>query len=220
MDEISVRGAKLDRAEPGRVGANRSRRERLLQRLNAFDAQFLRRRVSPAERDRARPDGPPPPLRLGNAALPGPRAIDVGLPPGVGELNAWDGALRPDEPGDPLQRLEVLFAPDAEILRRNPSFGRDRRRLGEDEARAADRSGGEMGEMPVIGKTVVAGILAHRRHADAIGEGDVAQSEIVEQVGHRALFLGSWTVNWRRASTPVRAGTAVEPSRRLTHHAT
>jgi hypothetical protein len=31
-----------------------------------------------------------------------------------------------------------------------------------------------MREVPVIGKTVLAGILAHRRNADAIGEHDVA----------------------------------------------
>ena len=197
MDEISVRGVNLDRAEAGGVGALRGGREGLLQRQNAIDAQFLRRRVSLAERNGARRDGPPSPFRLGNAALPGPGAIDAGLPPGVGELNAGDGALRLDEAGDPLERLEMLFAPDAEILRRNPSFGRDRRRLGEDEARAADRARGEMGEMPVVGKTVLAGILAHRRNADAVGEGDVAQSEFAEQMGHQGR--SSWDMDSRSA---------------------
>jgi hypothetical protein len=97
-------------------------------------------------------------------------------------------ALRLDEPCDPFQRLEVLLVPDAEVLRRDASFGCNRRRLGEDEARAADRTGRQMREVPVIGKTVLAGILAHRRNADAIGEHDVAQSELAEQMGHQALF--------------------------------
>ena len=92
----------------------------------------------------------------------------------MGELNARNSPLRLDEPCDPFQRLEVLFVPDAEVLRRDPSFGRNRRRLGEDEAGAADRTSRQMREVPVIGKTVLAGILAHRRNADAIGEHDVA----------------------------------------------
>jgi hypothetical protein len=43
----------------------------------------------------------------------------------------------------------------------------------------------EMGEVPIVGETVLAGILAHRRHADTVGEGDVAQFELAEQMGHR-----------------------------------
>ena len=62
--------------------------------------------------------------------------------------------------------------------------GVDRRRFGEHQRRAADRARREMGEMPVVGEAVDAGILAHRRNADAIGERDVAQAKRVEQVRH------------------------------------
>ncbi len=94
----------------------------------------------------------------------------------MGELDARERALRVDEARDPLERLEMLLAPDAEILRRNPPLGRDRRRFGEDDRRAADRARREMREMPVVGVAVDAGILAHRRDADAVGEFGVAQA--------------------------------------------
>ena len=47
----------------------------------------------------------------------------------------------------------------------------------------------EMGEMPVVGEAVVAGILAHRRNADAIGERDVAQAKRAEEVRHGGAIL-------------------------------
>ena len=125
-----------------------------------------------------------PPSAHGNAALSGPGAINAGFSPGVGELNAGDRALPFDEARDPLQRFEVFVAPDAKILRGDPPFGRDRRRFGENQAGAADRARGQMGEMPIIGKTVFARVLAHRRNADAIGKRDAAQSELAEQMRH------------------------------------
>ena len=95
---------------------------------------------------------------------------------------------------DALQRLEVLVAPDAEILRRDPPLRRHRRRFGEHQRGAADRARSEMGEVPVVGVAVVAGILAHRRNPDAVGERDVAQTDIAEQVRHGQAFQerGSW----------------------------
>ena len=72
----------------------------------------------------------------------------------MGELDAGEGALRIDEAGDPLERLEMFLAPDAKVLRRNPPLGRDRRRLGEDERGSADGAGRQMREMPVIGEAI------------------------------------------------------------------
>ena len=99
----------------------------------------------------------------------------------MGELNAGDRALAFDEARDPFERLEVFVAPDAKVLRGDPPFGRDRRRFGENQASAADRARGQMGEMPITGKTILAGILAHRRNADAIGKRDAAQSDALNK---------------------------------------
>jgi hypothetical protein len=168
-----VSGVKLDRAEACLVRARRRRREGLHQRLNPLDAERLRRRVS-AERDGAWRDRPPSPFGFGYAALPRPRPIGARLATRMGELHAWRGALFLDEACDPRERLEMRLTPDAAILWRNPPLGGDCRRLGEDERRAADRASGEMSEMPIVGEAVLAGILAHRRHPDAICQGHAA----------------------------------------------
>ena len=100
------------------------------------------------------------------------------------ELDAGAGALRIDETRDSLERLEMPFAPGAEILRRNPALGRDRGGLGEHQRRPANRARGEMGEMPIVGVTVNARILAHRRNADPIGEVNIAHAKLAEQMRH------------------------------------
>jgi hypothetical protein len=45
-----------------------------------------------------------------------------------------------------------------------------------------------MGEMPIVGVAVHAGILAHRRDADAIGQRDIAEPKLAEQVRHERAF--------------------------------
>ena len=70
------------------------------------------------------------------------------------QLDAGAGALTVDKSRDPLERLEMLFAPDAEVLRRNAPLRGDRGGLGEHEPRAADRARAEMGEVPVVGIAV------------------------------------------------------------------
>src|SRR5208337_3478987 len=80
------------------------------------------------------------------------------------ELRTYFLSPTPAHDPNPLsgpQRFEVFFAPDAEIVRRNPPFGRHRRRLCEDEGRPADGTRREMGEMPVVGETVLAGLRCH-----------------------------------------------------------
>ena len=70
----------------------------------------------------------------------------------MGELNAGDRALPFDEARDPLEGFEVFVAPDAKVLRGDPPFGRDCRCFGENQAGAADRARGQMGEMRIVGK--------------------------------------------------------------------
>ena len=107
---------------------------------------------------------------------------------------------------------KCFVAPDAKVLRRDPSFGRHRRRLGEDEARAADRARREMGEMPVVGETVLAGILAHRRNANPVGVGDVAQFEFAEQMRHQRPLQGIGQLIGVEVFCIAREGTAHESS--------
>src|SRR5271156_3733354 len=80
----------------------------------------------------------------------------------------------------------MLFAPNAEILRRDPPLRRDRRGLGEHEPGAADRARGQMREMPVVGMTVYARIFAHRGNADAVGELHAPYFQFAEEMRHRS----------------------------------
>jgi hypothetical protein len=133
------------------------------------------------------------------------------------ELDAGACALRADEARDPLERLEMPFAPDAEILRRNAALGRDRGGLREHQRCAADRPSGKMREMPIVGVAVHGRILAHWRNADAVGEVNVAHAKFAKQMRHGSMVSiedgresGGWLAplgshNDRRANEPYPA---------------
>ena len=99
-------------------------------------------------------------------------AVRARLAAGVRQLHARDAALRVNEADDAREHGDVLVFPDAEILRADAAFGRDRRGFGHHQPGAADGAAAEMHEVPVIGEPVVARVLAHRRDEDAIGKGE------------------------------------------------
>jgi hypothetical protein len=57
------------------------------------------------------------------------------------------------------------------------TFGQHRGRLSEHERHASNGKLAEVHQMPLVGKSVFAGVLAHRRDADAIAERDAAKRE-------------------------------------------
>jgi hypothetical protein len=109
----------------------------------------------------------------------------------MGELDAGDRALLAYEVRRAGERLEMPVAPYTQVLWGDAALRRDRCRLGEDQAGAADGAAGEMYEVPIVRHALARGILAHRRDADAVAEGDVAQTELIEQMGHGGNPLGS-----------------------------
>ena len=135
----------------------------------------------------ARGDGTPPAVAFRNGALSCPRPIGASLSARVRELDAGACALIFHEARDPLEGLEMLFAPDAKILWRNASLGCYRGRLREYQASAADRPRGKMREMPIIGVAVDRRILAHGRNDDAVGEVDVAHAKFAKQMRHGSI---------------------------------
>src|SRR5271154_321882 len=132
----------LDHPEAGGIRAPRRDREGALQGADLVDGQFGRLGETITEGDRARRNRPPSARRFRNGAISRPWPIGAALPPGMRELDAGACALRVDEARDPLQRLEMLFAPGPEVLRRNAPLGSDRRGLSEHQPRPADRPGG------------------------------------------------------------------------------
>ena len=78
---------------------------------------------------------------------------------------------------------DVLVLPEAEVLGADAAFGGDGGGFGEDEGRAADGAAAEVDEMPVVGEAVLAGVFAHGRDDDAVGEGQGADGDGGEEAG-------------------------------------
>ena len=87
-----------------------------------------------------------------------------------------------------------------EIFGADPAVGGRRRRLGEHQAGAADRPRTEMHQVPFVGKSVLARVLAHGRDDDPVGEGQVTKRDGIEEMGHGSKYgtlgLGG-TGDWR-----------------------
>ena len=60
-----------------------------------------------------------------------------------------------------------------------------RRRLANDQPRAADRPGAQMHEMPFVGHAIVRGIHAHWRNADPVAQRHVLEPKFTEQMRDR-----------------------------------
>jgi hypothetical protein len=117
----------------------------------------------------------------------------------VRELDPGAGTLIFHEARNPLERLEMLFAPDAKILRRNAALGSYRGGLCEYQSSAADCACGKMREMPIIRVALDRRILAHWRNDDAVGEVDVAHAKFTKKMRHGSMVSiedgresGSW----------------------------
>ena len=182
-----MRGMNLDHPEAGGERALGRDGEGAMHSVDLVDSHFVRHGETIIERNGARRDRAPSASRFRNGAVARSRPIGAAFPPGMRELDAGARALTLDKAHDPFEGLEMLFAPDAEVLRRNPALGSDRRRLREHQPRAARGSRAKMGEMPVVGVAVDGRILAHRRNADPVGEVDVAHAKFAEQVRHGSI---------------------------------
>ena len=183
VNQIAVRRVDFDDANARVPRAPRARGEGGDDFADAVVRQRLRLRIVVGERQRARRhDLRPSAFRFGHEARAIPRPPRARLASGVRELHARDAALRMDEMRDPRELLDVRVAPDAEILRTDPPFGQDRRRLGDHQAGAAHRAAAEVNEVPIVRETIHRRVLAHRRHEHAIGEGDVPDAERIEKL--------------------------------------
>ena len=113
------------------------------------------------------------------------------------ELDSSDPALRANESHDARQRLDVRFAPNAQILRADARLGQHGCRFRHHQARAARGAAAEVHQMPIVGQSVLAGVLAHGRDGDAVRKGYVPDLDLIEKparvgVGWRRHSLGSW----------------------------
>jgi hypothetical protein len=106
------------------------------------------------------------------------------LPARVGELDPRDAALVADELGDGSERVGVVVAPDAEVLRRDAPVRLDGGGLGHHETGATDGAASEVYAVPLGREAVLVltGVLTHRRHGHAVRYLRPAQRQRRKQV--------------------------------------
>jgi hypothetical protein len=123
-------------------------------------------------------DGTPAAFGGGNwSAVIAPRDAGGGFEPSVGELSCGYGTVLAEEAHYTSEVLDVRVLPDAEVGRTDAALGDDGGSFGEDGACAAKGASPEVDEMPVIGKAVFAGILAHGRNGNAVAKRNIADLE-------------------------------------------
>ena len=99
-----------------------------------------------------------------------PGAIRTCLASGMRQLNARPAALAMNERDDSGEFRDVLILPDAEVLRGDAPMGRHCGGFGKDQSRTAHRARCKMDEVPIVGKTILTGVLAHGRDHNAVRE--------------------------------------------------
>src|ERR1043166_6694087 len=78
----------------------------------------------------------------------------------------------------------MFVFPDAEILRTDAAFGKNGRCFGQHESCPADCATSEMDKMPIVGVTIDARILAHRRDKHTVAELEVTNTERTKTMWH------------------------------------
>src|SRR6266404_6816529 len=113
----------------------------------------------------------------------------------MGQLHSGDASLFVNETDDSSQHLDVPVCPDAEILRTDASLGKNGRGLSKYQSRATDGATAKMNEMPIVGVSVVARVLAHRRDEHPIGKFYFSNRERIKQASHgqRSVVRVQWS---------------------------
>ena len=96
------------------------------------------------------------------------------------QLNSRHRSLLGNEREGSVQRLNLSVFPETEIGRTDATLSSDRGSFRQNGGSAAHRPAAQMYEMPVLGKAIVAGILAHRGDQNAMGEFNTTQAKRFE----------------------------------------
>jgi hypothetical protein len=111
-----------------------------------------------------------------------PRHVARGLASRMRELDARHRAVRARKRGDARPCVELRIVPQTRIGRRDASLRRHCARFRDDDTRAADGATAQMHGVPLVRHAIDRRVLAHRRHADAVAEDDIADRPVVEQM--------------------------------------
>src|ERR1700756_22596 len=78
----------------------------------------------------------------------------------------------------------MFVFPDAEVLRTDAAFRKNRRCFRQHESRPADCATSKMDKVPIVGVTIDARILAHRRDKHTVAELEVTNTERIKKMWH------------------------------------
>jgi len=182
VEQIAVGGVDFNEVETGSEGAFRGTAEGLDDGIDAGLIERLWDGVVGCEGDGTGSNRLPAAFR-GREQMFGSRERGGhgGLASGMGKLNAGANALAMDELDDALKAWNVIVFVDAEVARCDTAFGDYGRGFEHDEAGTTLGTAAEVDHVPVVGETVVGGVLAHRGDADAVGECDRTKLERREE---------------------------------------
>jgi hypothetical protein len=82
----------------------------------------------------------------------------------------------------------MFVFPDTEVLRTDATFRKNGRCFCQHESRPADCATSEMDKVPIVGITIDARILAHRRDKHTIAELEVANGERIKKMWHEVYI--------------------------------
>jgi len=179
MDEVAVGSVNFDKFEAGFEAAASALGESLGDSRDAFGCEGFGLNGFRSEAlCRGRIDGTPAAIGNGDgSALVAPGNGSGGFEARVGELGSGHGAVLAEEADGTGEVLDVSVFPDAEVGRTDAAVGEDGGGFGEDSARAANGASPEVNQMPVVGKAVFAGVLAHGRDGNTVTERNIADLE-------------------------------------------
>ena len=195
VEQVAVGGVDLDEVETSVVGAMGRSREGVNNGVDAGLIESLGRGVVGCEPDGTGAEGLPSAFAGVEQAFASEGRGHGGFAACVGELDSGADALGVDELGDAGEAGNVVVGVDAEVGGGDASFGEDRGCLEHNEGGSALGAGPEMNEVPVIGESVLRGVLAHGRDADAVGEGDGAKLKGRKKRMAHDVSL-AWKMNW------------------------
>jgi hypothetical protein len=176
MEQIPMRGMKLNRVEADRGSTFPRVAERLLDAVNPIAIERPRHSVVLTKRNlRGRHDVSPSAVGLSHQMCLMPRRSHAAFSPRMSQLYSGGRPVFMKERDDPTEPLNMIVRPYTHILRRDAALRQYSSCLGENEAGATDRSRCKMNEVPVVRETIHRGVLTHGRHNHAIGQRYVPQ---------------------------------------------
>src|SRR5262249_31731715 len=143
--------------------------------------ESARRLISVGKSDSAgREDGSPSALLERKRRSPIPGLTRTGFSSRMRQLKSRHRSLLGDKSKSSVQRLYLSVFPEAEIGRTDTTFRSDRSSFRQNGGGAAHRPAAQMYEMPILGEAIAAGILAHRRDQNPMGEFNTTQAKRFE----------------------------------------